>query len=978
MKHLFLIILIVATHALVAQRYAFQSYSTAQGLPQSQVTAICQDEEGYLWIGTLGGISRYNGNSFRNFSSENGLLNNRVNALSWFDDALWIGQDGGISVFSKKTIESYALSVDLKTTSVSRILKFRDNILVATNGGGLFVFRSKKLIPVKGPEGDYMYIRDVHVWEGKLYLATRGGMLRTADLKTFETFLPELPYSMSGIDDDGEQLLVSSFSKGLFFCNTRTGKWRSTDFSETDYRLENVLVDHTKTIWLSTQSSGVIKLMGSRKEFIGIDQGLPTGAMSALYEDREGNIWIGTLGKGIVKVPNGDLCYFDKSTGLASDLIISGFQTRSGSYYFGTFDAGVVKMDDFKKFETIPFQFNNTVWAAQSDVDGYHWFGTRASLVSMDANGNTKEYSIEDGTPGYKITSFYKLNSRSMYIGGNNGVVLYNNGQFIEVATNRKEIGTVRSLQVVENVLYVATDMGLYYLIGKRFELVQDFSKTVLNLVQHRDGGLYFGTEDGLFRLLNGKIDRIRFAPEVASNFIYFLNSKDELLIAGTNNGVFLLEGHDLVKERRVTRIGLMQGLVDLEANLNSSFFDNRNNLWFGTSSGLVRFNPMSYSKERRQVAIRLSEILLNYEPFDYTSYGAETNARDLPEGLVFPYNKNNLQFNLDGISLSQFSNLNFQYWLEGLEEGWSPPSKNTSVSFSGLPSGEYRLHARIVDIYGGREDELYITFRVTPPFYKTWWFITLVSLFVIGTVVLLFRTRLRREREKSENERVAFKARLVTLEQQSLNASMNRHFIFNSLNSIQYFINTSDKLSANKYLTNFAKLIRKNLDSSAEEDSMVSLAQEIERIELYLSLEAMRFKDRFMYTIDTHGVDTESYTIPAMMIQPFVENSIIHGVLPNTDRKGEIRVDVYMEGTHLFIKVQDNGIGIDESLSHKHDFGGDHRSQGMEITFKRIDLIRKVSDQKLELIGPRQLNGDDGSVNGTVVTLKIRIENLD
>ena len=206
----------------------------------------------------------------------------------------------------------------------------------------------------------------------------------------------------------------------------------------------------------------------------------------------------------------------------------------------------------------------------------------------------------------------------------------------------------------------------------------------------------------------------------------------------------------------------------------------------------------------------------------------------------------------------------------------------------------------------------------------------------------------------------------------------MNRHFIFNSLNSIQYFINTSDKLSANKYLTNFAKLIRKNLDSSNENNTLVTLAQEIERIELYLSLESMRFKDRFDFTIDTLNIDLDAVMIPAMLIQPFVENSIIHGVLPNENKKGKIVVKVTEEGEYLTILVEDNGIGIENSLAQKGQFEGDHKSQGMEITFKRIDLIRKVSNQSLELIGPTQINEENGSIKGTRVLLKIRKENLE
>ena len=206
----------------------------------------------------------------------------------------------------------------------------------------------------------------------------------------------------------------------------------------------------------------------------------------------------------------------------------------------------------------------------------------------------------------------------------------------------------------------------------------------------------------------------------------------------------------------------------------------------------------------------------------------------------------------------------------------------------------------------------------------------------------------------------------------------MNRHFIFNSLNSIQYFINTQDRISANRYLTNFAKLIRKNLDSAAEGDNVVTLQQELERLELYLSLEAMRFKDRFTYRIENKNIDTEHVKVPAMLLQPFVENSIIHGILPNESKKGEIVISIKSIGGQLEICIDDNGIGIDYSLAKKAAFKGDHKSQGMEITSKRIDLIRKMWNQNYELIGPFQMTNPDSSIKGTRVLIKIPYENLD
>ena len=139
-----------------------------------------------------------------------------------------------------------------------------------------------------------------------------------------------------------------------------------------------------------------------------------------------------------------------------------------------------------------------------------------------------------------------------------------------------------------------------------------------------------------------------------------------------------------------------------------------------------------------------------------------------------------------------------------------------------------------------------------------------------------------------------------------------------------------------------------------------------------------MRFKDKFDYTIETNNVDLESFLIPAMMIQPFVENSIIHGILPKNDSQGKIKIEVKEIGDYLSIKIIDNGIGIEKSISQKHDYDGDHRSQGMEITVKRIDLIQKISGREMELSGPNQLQDENGQIMGTIVEIKISLNNLD
>ena len=140
-----------------------------------------------------------------------------------------------------------------------------------------------------------------------------------------------------------------------------------------------------------------------------------------------------------------------------------------------------------------------------------------------------------------------------------------------------------------------------------------------------------------------------------------------------------------------------------------------------------------------------------------------------------------------------------------------------------------------------------------------------------------------------------------------------------------------------------------------------------------------MRFKDRFEYQINcAENIDAESVIIPAMMLQPFIENSIIHGILPDETKKGLIIVDIALRGEMLTIKIEDNGVGIETSMSNKTNYDGDHRSQGMEITTKRIELLKILSNKIFEINGPVQIRNNDSSIKGTCVTLKFQVENLD
>jgi signal transduction histidine kinase len=411
-------------------------------------------------------------------------------------------------------------------------------------------------------------------------------------------------------------------------------------------------------------------------------------------------------------------------------------------------------------------------------------------------------------------------------------------------------------------------------------------------------------------------------------------------------------------------------GLISLETNLNAIFVDLQNTVWVGTPNGVMQIEISAIEKKFNipQPIVHLTNIQSNLENIDWKALTSGTwNGKSFPNGLEFNYRQNSFTFFFDASSTTYPERLEFSYWLEGLDSTWSSPTSFSQVNFNNLPSGNYTFHIRARNgQWGTWSEEVTWQFRISPPWYLMWWVILLEFIFLVGIVILITRSRRRNIRNKHLAEQSEMKAKLLMLEQQSMNSSMNRHFIFNALNSIQYYINRQDKLAANQYLTDFAKLIRKNLDSSQE--NFAPLSEEIERLELYLKLESMRFPDKFIYRVHQDSPEAlRSVKIPAMLIQPFLENSIWHGLLPK-DSDGQLHVFFGLKDECLEIRIEDNGIGLTESQARKTTSDG-HISKGMEITRSRIALIEQMTGKRIELRGPEDWKSETGE-SGTHVTL--------
>lgn len=960
-----------------AQSYTFTNYSIPEGLAQTQVKAITEDRNGYLWVGTRGGLSRFNGSSFTNFSSEDGLLNNHITALFSHEREVWIGHQGGISLYKGRTFKRWSFGENTKDISVTKILYFNNRLIIATNGKGLYMLDQNRLKALPLASSDQNRVRGMERFNNKLYLATREGLFVTSDLKKFTRVESPFELNLTGICQSQGHLYLSDTDGKIYDYYPGNGSMQVEIDIHQEVFLNSCFIDSKGNLWSACLNGIIFKRPGGRVEIINNAMGLPFNDCNLVYEDRNGTIWIGSGGMGLFRFAGSQMIYFNKGHGIQSDLVTASLEYDYKTLVFGSYDNGLIIYRDHQ-FESFPLK-KATIWAVVQDGRKNVWVGTDEGIFKTNFR-QTEEFTEENGSPGAKVTCFYKLSDDKILAGGAGGISLIENGKVRLLKSNFDAVptGTIRNIVKYKGKIICAGDGGLFEFKEGRYSRYLDHRLSSYSLKVDSQNTLWVGTEDGLFRTEGTHLKKVFLSDQPASNFINFIVYHDQKIFAGTNNGLYVLRNLQLKEKAQVMHFGIEEGVVNLETNLNSGMVDSRGRLWFGTASGLVRFDTETINEMNLvKPFLNISGIKINFQAVNYSDYSTRLNAEGLPVNLVLPHTKNNLIVELDGVQLKNYPDLKYEYWLEGFDTSWTPTFNSPLVNITNLPSGTYTLHIRAKNAIRSFSREYKLNIEIAPVFYKTWWFILLCLLAFSVLLYSYFRFRINRERAKRYQESLEFKTKLLALEQQSLNASMNRHFIFNSLNSIQYFINTQDKYSANKYLTNFAKLIRKNLDASTENNNQVTLQQEIERLELYLSLESMRFKDRFDYRIDTGDIDLESVEVPAMLFQPFVENSIMHGILPNMDIKGLITIKLSLENNKIVVCIEDNGIGIENSMAKKGLLEGDHKSQGMQITARRISLLNKISREDYELDGPYQISHEGSSLNGTRVLIKIPYKNL-
>ena len=984
---IFIVVTLLVIKSGIGQQYSFIPFSVEEGLSQTQVFDICSDDQGDIWFGTAGGASCFDGKHFTNYSTENGLNDNLVSKIISKNGFIWIATQHGITRIKKKQVQTYHLHELTENNNITAIAIDSQFLWLGIKDKGVLQIDLINNVPdLQNPilhvPTDHLNIRNIFIdSKGKLWMASKGYLGYYFNKKWTTLHIPNCTNNISDIGEDSKNhIWITTYNDGVYEYNLQSFKNYNKLFGIANNLVRSLFIDKNDNIWLSSKT-GLTVLENGIPTIFNSENGLENENIKVVSQDNEGNIWLGTDGSGAFRFSGNEFVNFGDKNGLAS--VMSIIQDNDNTYWFSTYGEGITKYKDnvFTNYHSLNSNLtNNTIWTSMLDSKGQLWFGSSGGLIKQH-QGEFKVYHNTYWLPSNKITSLFQDAENHLWIGTAKGVTeIFNNDTTIYTNYSGLETKNIRSITEYQNTIWLGTSNGVFTSNEQGFSQWENNElldgKTVYCLKKWKDG-IFIGTGNGLYYFDGKSVENIKLHSSFSANYINFITlESNQYLWVGTNFGIFEIDLsiYNFQGIKGINHHTTSDGLKSPETNLNAGFQDSEGFIWMGTGKALLRYTRKDFqAKEINLVPkIRIEDVQLFLKGTDWSAITDDIDSCSLlPNNLEVGHRKNYFTFFYKAISISRPEELRYRFRLNGFDTDWSPTITQQSFTYANLPYGDYTFEV-IASIDGKNwSDSAKFSFIINKPYYLSWWFFLIASTAIFSIFYGVWRWRANISKQKRITEKLVYKSKLLALEQQSLNASMNRHFIFNALNSIQYYINTQDKLSANKYLTSFAKLIRKNLDSSSSGKSLVPLTDELERLELYITLEHMRFQNKFEYKIKIgQEVDIDTILIPPMFLQPFVENSIWHGILP-MEKPGKIDIEIkrnqYNEITFI---IEDNGIGVDYSLSQKNKHS--HVPKGMDLTAGRLEILKEITNKNIKIVGPFQINDKSNRAYGTRVVITI------
>jgi hypothetical protein len=638
-----------------------------------------------------------------------------------------------------------------------------------------------------------------------------------------------------------------------------------------------------------------------------------------------------------------DFISYLKEDGLTSNFIFQILRTKNNELLVTSGGSGIyIQMGNtFINYTTKDGLIDDYIWSACKDKAGNIWLGTNEGVSVYDGN-KFISYTTENGLLNNYCITTYCSNDGDIWIGNKGGITNYTKKHF---KSYRIDSYPDCDVSVIYKTRKNELLLGAYQ--GGLFKLVKDKlinygaqigikSESVMALEEDSKGNLYIGTFDGLYILNQKKLIYIDTKSGLSSDLIYQLkiDNQEKYLWIGTNQSLnrMNLKLFQEKSEISLYRIGKYDGFSGVECNTGAVLLEGDSAMWFGTVNGLYKFNISNFIENKRPSKTVINSVKVNYE----TILSDKINE--------FAYNQNNFTFSFTGICFTNPEKVLYTIKLEGYDKIWRPASSINIANYPNLPPGKYTFKVKSCNNEGvWNQTPASYTFTISPPWYKSVLFRMIAITALLLSIYLFLKNRAKNIRE-SERRKLENEIAVASNKIKALRSQMNPHFIFNSLNSIQHFVVSNNSEKASKYLNKFSRLIRIILSHS--EKQIITLSEEIELLRLYLELEQVRFDYKFKYDIFVEeNLDADFIEVPTMLIQPFVENAVLHGLAP-IEADGYLKITFKRTDKSVICIIDDNGIGRIQSMKRKNADQQLNLSLATKNTEERINLLKKIDDK--------------------------------
>ncbi len=950
----------------------YKVYNESNGLKYTQVWSIIEDKKHNLWLSIYGnGLAKFDGKKFTFFNKKNGLVNNNIRKIHYSKkhNCLILATENGVSIFDGKKIKSFQKKNGIRGFQIVGIDEIEGEILITTSFNGVYKLNLKQHINESSLDSLY-YVKDCYssFYDSKIYYCSSP-----------EQFLFKRNIKNRTLDSLSNPIIWNySKAKNSIYCSA----WNVTDPNGGLFRFKN------NSITNITQKANITS----------------NGLWCNYYDQESEQLWVGSIDKGIFRVDlsNQIELYNSSSFRLKALQIQELFVDKNGAIWMGCKDNLVILKRNQKQititknqllqklkryfllnknilkqdfFYTVDYESTGfTSFNITSDNEGFIWINNTWGLFCLNSKLEIIHFYGSDG--GHAVFDsndhlyYGKMYSTMYYISNK-----FDRTNFIEFSMSNIEIPKdITKITKQGNLIWIGTNSkGLFLLQNGVFKSLLHHKlfkeKNIKELILNPKNELVIGTNNGrvfVTKWENKKLSIIHeFKPykEIIGSSISFVDYVRGTYFIGTNKGINIIQNNCFVK-----LLDKFEGIEDIQ--FNDCVQDKEANLWVATNNGLIKLNTNSILENinEKKSFIRITNLLVNGKHYnkqlDYL-WGTISNDK-----IELTYKQNDVQFLFSAINTYNAKKNLYRYKIDGLSNVWSKYLPIGNIQLLGVPNGKYLIHIEGKNIGTGLSFQTkVITLIITPPFWKTPWFISFVLVLLITTIYLFIRYRIKliehREREKAEVTN-----KLTETKLEALRAQMNPHFTFNAMNSIQNYIIDNDTTNALHYLGEFSKLIRQTLENASEK--LMPLETEIRFLESYMNVQKMRFDRVNTHIKLEHSIDKYRTLIPPLILQPFIENAFEHAFENDSDKQQTIDIHFYIESEKLVCTIRDNGTGFKEGDSNTL-----HKSFGQKLTKERLDLLNREFNTSAFNFIIINLKEKDLSLSGTEVRITFLL-NLD